>query len=289
MGSGSTAARSSLEALRLKVAAIERAGDGTEAVTGRRVALDRGAVDAALGGGLAAGVLHEILPVSVADSAAAGGFALALSLCLAPPERPLIWIRATAAMRESGELYADGLAALGLDPARLILVRLDNAAAILKAGVDTARCAALGAVIVELYGDPKALDLTSERRLLLAAEQSGVSIILLRPGARAAPGGAETRWRVASGPTRPLPMNAPGRPAFDLTLVRYRHGPPGGPWRLEWNPDAKRFEPDTGESGHIEPASEPFEPETLWRDPDALPRLEPAAPAAGGALWRAAG
>ncbi len=292
MTSRGAAAQASIEALRLRVSAIERAGDGSRAAAGRRVALDHGAVDAALGGGLSAGVLHEILPGTVADSAAAGGFALALSLCLAPSERPLIWIRSMAAVRESGELYADGLAALGLDPARLILVRLKDAAAILRAGVETARCAALGAVIVELYGDPKVLDLTSERRLLLAAEQSGVSIILLRPGARTAPGGAETRWRVASGATRPLPMNAPGRPAFDLTLVRHRHGPPAGPWRLEWNADAKRFEPDIAESGRIqsgriEPAS--FETETLWRDPDALPRLEPAAPAAGGALWRAAG
>ena len=277
-----TAARASLQTLRQKVAAIERAGDGTRAAAGRRVALDHGAVDAALAGGLAAGVLHEILPGTVADSAAAGGFALALSLCLAPSERPLVWIRSQAAVRESGELYADGLAALGLDPARLILVRLKDASAILRAGVDTARCAALGAVIVELYGDPKALDLTSERRLLLAAEQSGVSVILLRPGAKSAPGGAETRWRVASGRARPLQMNAPGRPAFDLTLVRHRHGPPGGPWRLEWNADAKRFEPDV-----IDPRR--IQPETLWRDLDAVPRLEPAAPPAGGALWRHAG
>ena len=288
MTSGGTAAQASLQALRLKVAAIERAGDGTRPAAGRRVALDHGAVDAALAGGLAAGVLHEVLPGSVADSAAAGGFALALSLCLAPPERPLVWIRAQAAVRESGELYADGLAALGLDPARLTLVRLRDAAAVLRAAVDTARCATLGAVIVELYGDPKALDLTSERRLLLAAEQSGVSLILLRPGARAAPGGAETRWQVASGTTRPLPMNAPGRPAFDLTLVRHRHGPPGGPWRLEWNRDAKRFESDAAELGRLVPGERP-DPETLWRDPDVLPRLEPAAPAAGGAVWRAAG
>ncbi len=277
-----TAAQASLDALRRKVAAIERAGDGTRAAAGRRVALDHGAVDAALGSGLAAGVLHEILPGTVADSAAAGGFALALSLCLAPSARPLVWIRSQAAGRESGELYADGIAALGLDPARLILVRLKDAGAILRAGVDTARCAALGAVIVELYGDPKALDLTSERRLLLAAEQSGVSVILLRPGAKSAPGGAETRWRVSSGRARPLPMNAPGRPAFDLTLVRHRHGPPGGPWRLEWNADAKRFEPDVIDQRRLQP-------ETLWRDPDAVPRLEPAAPAAGGALWRHAG
>ncbi|MBZ9935883.1 hypothetical protein LB518_06240 [Mesorhizobium sp. BR1-1-16] len=271
------AGRETVEALRRQVAAIERAGDGTRPLAGRRLPVDHGPVDAALGGGLAAGVLHEILPAAVADSAAAGGFALALSLCLAPAERPLVWIRAAASVRESGELHPDGLAALGLDPARLILVRLGDAASILRAGVEVARCAALGAVIVELYGDPKALDLTSERRLMLAAEQSGVSVILLRPGAKAAPGGAETRWRLASGPTRPLPMNAPGPPTFDLTLVRHRHGPPGGPWRLEWNRDAKRFEPLH------------FATETIRSDPDALPRVQPAAPLAGRALWRHAG
>ena len=261
-----------IEALRRQVAAIEAASEMPRAEAGERVPLDGGAVDAALGGGLARGRLHEILPEAVADAPAAAGFALALALRIAGAGvGPLFWIRAEMAAREFGRPHADGLAALGCDPKRLFLVRLADPLSILRAGVEVARCPAIGAVIVELQGDPKALDLTTERRLTLAAGQSGVSVLLLRPGARGAPGGSETRWRLRSGPARALPMNAPGPPTFDLTLLRHRHGPPGGPWRLEWNRDEQRF------------VSPP-----LLRDPDARPRLEPAAQPAAGALRRRA-
>ena len=267
---GKSTARVCIEALRRQVAAIEAGAEG-EGEAARRVALDRGAVDAALGGGLRAGMLHEVIPAAIADAPASSGFALGIALRAAAKGAPILWVRTRAAARETGFLHADGLAALGLDPARLVLVHLDGAVPVLSAGVDIARCTALGAAILELWGDPKALDLTSERRLLLAAEQSGVTVILLRPGARAARGGAETRWSVASGPARPLPMNAPGPPTFDLKLLRHRHGPPAGPWRLEWNRDEQRFQPPP-----------------LLRDPDAVPRVGSLAPDSRGALRRRA-
>ncbi|MCX5497686.1 hypothetical protein OSH11_23510 [Kaistia dalseonensis] len=234
-------AKATLAALRRRVAAIEASGETEGREAARIVGLDQGEVDAALGGGLACGALHEIHAAAGADNAAASGFAAALVLRAAPQDRPVIWIRQDYAERENGALHADGLAALGLDPARLILVKLRDPVAVLRAGIEVARCAALGAIIVEVWGEPKALDLTTQRRLVLAAEASGVTIFLLRPGAQPLPGSAETRWLVRAGPAAALPMNAPGHPTFDLTLLRHRHGPPGGPWRLEWNRDAQLF------------------------------------------------
>jgi protein ImuA len=250
------------------VAAIEASGEASSQPAARLFALDGGDVDAALGGGLACGTLHEIHAASGADNMAASGFAAALTLGAAQAGRPVIWIRQDYAARENGELHADGLAALGLDPASLILVKLRDPLAVLRAGIEVARCAALGAVIVEVWGEPKALDLTTQRRLVLAAEASGVTIFLLRPGAAPSPGSAETRWLVRAGAAEALAMNSPGHPTFDLTLLRHRHGPPGGPWRLEWNRDAKRFKSAA-----------------LLRHPVALPELQPPeAPAAGAVL-----
>ncbi|BCP51586.1 hypothetical protein K32_02030 [Kaistia sp. 32K] len=266
-------AKATLSALRQRIATIEAtAGMPGVASSRSRIAIDRDLVDAALGGGLARGALHEIHAATGADNIAASGFSLALALAAAPAGRPIVWIRQDYAAQEGGGLHGDGLAALGLDPAALILVRLRDSLAVLRAGGEAARCAALGAVIVEPWGEPKALDLTVQRRFQLAAEASGVTVFLLRPGARPMPGGAETRWQVAAGPATPLAMNAPGHPTFDLTLLRHRHGPPGGPWRLEWNRDEKLFKP---------PA--------LLRDPAAVPRLEPAAPPAERAAFRLAG
>lgn len=269
-------AKATLSALRQRIAAIEAtaegAGDGLAAAGPGRIALDRDRVDAALGGGLARGALHEIHAATGADNIAASGFSLALAAAAAPAGRPVVWVRQDYAAQEGGSLDGDGLAALGLDPAALILVRLRDPLSVLRAGGEAARCPALGAVIVEPWGEPKALDLTVQRRFQLAAEATGVTVFLLRPGARPKPGGAETRWQVAAGPAVPLAMNAPGHPTFDLTLLRHRHGPPGGPWRLEWNRDEKLFKP---------PA--------LLRDPAAVPRLEPAAPPAERPAFRLAG
>jgi len=265
-------AKATLSVLRQRIAAIETTADPASDNAAARIALDRDAVDAALGGGLARGALHEIHAASGADNIAASGFSLALALAAAPAGRPLVWVRQEYAARESGDLHADGLQALGLDPASLILVKLRDPLAVLRAGGEAARCASLGAVIIEPWGEPKALDLTTQRRFSLAAEASGVTIFLLRPGARPMPGGAETRWQIASGPATPMAMNAPGHPTFDLTLLRHRHGPPGGPWRLEWNRDEKCFQRPT-----------------LLRDPATLSRIEPAPRPAERAPFRLAG
>ncbi|WP_018181961.1 ImuA family protein [Kaistia granuli] len=266
-------AKATLSALRQRIATIEAtAGTPGVASSRSRIEIDRDCVDAALGGGLARGALHEIHAATGADNIAASGFSLALAVAAAPAGKPVVWVRQDYAAREGGGLDGDGLAALGLDPAALILVRLRDPLAVLRAGGEAARCAALGAVLVEPWGEPKALDLTVQRRFQLAAEASGVTVLLLRPGARPMPGGAETRWQVAAGPAAPMAMNAPGHPTFDLTLLRHRHGPPGGPWRLEWNRDEKLFKP---------PA--------LLRDPAAVPRLEPAAPPAERTAFRLAG
>ncbi|MCX5580426.1 ImuA family protein [Kaistia terrae] len=279
-------AKATLSALRQRIAAIETtarsvppaeaasSGSAPAISTSRagRIALDRDEVDLTLGGGLARGALHEIHAASGADNIAASGFSLALALAAAPAGRTIVWVRQDYAAKEGGELHADGLQALGLDPAALILVQLRDPLAVLRAGGEATRCGALGAVIIEPWGEPKALDLTTQRRFSLAAEISGVTVFLLRPGARPMPGGAETRWQIASSPATPMAMNAPGHPTFDLTLLRHRHGPPGGPWRLEWNRDEKCFQRPT-----------------LLRDPATLSRIEPAPHPAERAPFRLAG
>lgn len=238
-----TATREQLSALRRSLAEIEKVQPRTPRARQqpeRFVSIDEGAIDAAIGGGLERTALHEIVAERQADAAAARGFAAALAL-RAATSRPIVWAGHDETLFEIGQLSADGLNALGLDPSRVLLVKARDAVSALRATVEAAKCPAAGAVISEIWGSPKTLDLNATRRLMLAAGRSGVMVVLARLGVSPQPSAAETRWSVRAlssetfaGDTQ---LNTPGRPAFSLTLLRHRHGAPAGPWHVEWNAD----------------------------------------------------
>lgn len=212
------------------------AADYARREDGPRLTLGDAATDARLGGGLAEGALHEIH--AEGDEAAAAGFALLLAARSTRPG-PLVWLREDKARRD-GRIYGLGLAELGFDPGRLILVEAPDTLALLRAAGEAAACPALSGIILELAGKAAALDLTATRRLQLAAARAGMPILLLRPG-KPAPSAAHSRWQVAAAPSVQLEARAPGLPAFDLTLLRHRGGVTAFDTRLEWDPDGRAF------------------------------------------------
>lgn len=185
---------------------------------------------------------HEFYAAKEADSACLSGFVLGLAT-LSGGNRPLLWVHHERVSAKTGELYPLGVKELGVDPERLIILRANDAPSVLQAGLEGAHCPALGAVILTFWGENKAFDLTSSRRLALAAKASQLPILLIRMAALDQPSAAESRWRVASAPSRPLAANAPGLPAFSLTLLRHRAGLAPGTWHVEWNRDRQHFEP----------------------------------------------
>jgi protein ImuA len=207
-----------------------------------RIPLGHRSADACLNGGLLPGVLHEVFAADAGAEGAATGLAAALAARVGQG-RPLIWIRQDYSALEFGELSACGLLELGLDPARLVMFRAADPASALRAAGDALSCAALGAVIIEIPGMPKTLDLVTSRRLTLAAAHKGVTAFLLRFAARAQPSSAETRWLAApaqsSDPTHHQ-KNDWGFPRLQAALVRNRHGATGE-WVMEWNSDAICF------------------------------------------------
>ena len=75
--------------------------------------------------------------------------AVALSLAAkAAGGKSLLWARQSAAGYENGRPYPPGLGEIGVDPGRMVFVSAGDATAVLKAGVEAARCAALGAVVI---------------------------------------------------------------------------------------------------------------------------------------------
>jgi protein ImuA len=195
-------------------------------------------IDVCLHGGLRCGVLHEILAES-GHEAVATGFAAALSFRVAADKR-VLWIRQDFSATEFGELAATGLLELGLDPARFLLVHLANAADVLRAASDALSCAALGAIIIEIPGDPKILDMVASRRLTLACAQKGVTAFLLRFNAKPQVSTVETRWHVRVAHSLEKEEGW-GFPVFVAELMRNRHGRTGR-WIMEWSCDDGLFQ-----------------------------------------------
>ena len=207
----------------------------------RRWASGIASLDAALGGGLAYGRVHEIYAADVADAPAAAGFALALGTAMPRPGQTVLWLRSRRGLGLGGVLQGNGWNELGAAPGQALVGLVPDSLALLRAAVDALRCATLGAVIAEGWGPMRELDLTASRRLALAAQQSGVPLLLLRADARPVPSAAQTRWQVAAAPSRALPGQAPGQASFAITLLRQRSGPCGIDWQLEWNRDQRTF------------------------------------------------
>lgn len=213
------------------------------------------ALDAILGGGVARGRVHEVYAANPDDAAGVAGFAALLTAGVMCCRRPLVWLRTKRAAQVSGIIRAEGLAELcGATPRDYVFVLTEDSKALLRASLDAARCADLGVVVIEGPGRMPELDLTASRRLSLAVEKSGVTLLLLRVGADPVPSAAETRWSVESAPSCALAANAPGLPTFDIELLRQRSGPSGMRWRLEWNRDQSLFQ-NTAISGAVVPVS----------------------------------
>jgi protein ImuA len=232
----SGARMSTLASLRGSIERIEAPAD---AAAPTRVALGHADADAMLQGGLAVAAVHEVFAEG-RQSAAATGFIAGLAGRVAA-RRPLVWVRQDFTEIESGALSMSGLAELGLDPRLVVTVRAADVDTALRTAADALACDAVGAVVLEVWGEARQLDLVASRKLTLAAQASGVTGLLLRVAAEPQPSTAETRWIVRAAHSPPAShVSAWGTPVFDAQLVRNRHGPVGR-WIMEWKCDECLF------------------------------------------------
>ena len=237
-----TSARmSTLATLRGRIERLET-NDGAHCLN--KVALGHAGADLMLQGGLARAAVHEVFAAGH-QSAAATGFITGLAGRVTA-RRPLVWVRQDFTEIESGALSMSGLAEFGLDPRYLVTVRATDIEEALRTTGDALACDAVGAVVLEVWGESKQLDLVASRKLTLATQASGVTCLVLRVAATPSPSTAETRWivRAAHSPSAPV-ETAWGAPRFDVELIRNRHGLIGR-WIMEWKCDECLFsEPAT--------------------------------------------
>lgn len=192
-------------------------------------------LDAALGGGLAAG-LHEITACSALHYGAATALALALAI---RSGAEVLWIQQDFSGLEAGRLYGPGLDLFGLPLRRLLLLRAPRALDVLWAMEEALKCRALAAVVAELSEANAAADLTITRRLALAAQHNAFGF-LLRPRFARHPSAAMTRFEVESALAPADGFGGLGRSAFVLNLVKNRRGPTGR-WIVQWDHHERAF------------------------------------------------
>src|SRR6202047_5577456 len=168
------ATRTLLPELRERVRRIERSPAMAHGVLPFGVA----AIDRVLpGGGLARGALHEILGASgdEEDGALPAAFSAGIVGRLAA-QRSLGGDGMVLWCLPRPDLYGPGLAAHGLDPGRVVMVRASRDAEILWAMEEGLRAPGIVAVV----GEIGSLPMVASRRLQLAAERSGIMAFLLR-------------------------------------------------------------------------------------------------------------
>ena len=273
--------------LRRDIAAI----DGRLATT--RLPLGVESLDSALAGGLALGRVHMLCGRPGHDGALTG-FALALLrriLAHVDAAAPIVWCPAAAASG-SGMLYAAGLAAMGIDPGRLLIVDSPSPGARLAALEDILRTEGLAAVIVEYDRVSQSSDywMRLARRAQLAAEASGVTGLLL--GWPVAASGFDSLWQIApSQPPGDVRAGAahPWHPCWQVGL---RHARGGRPWksRLSWDAHANTLsELPSDEVASDTPEMLPFTRPGRSGSPLPLRTLRPSQAAERGTADKLAG
>lgn len=155
---------------------------------------------------------------------------------------PILWVQDARAAQEGGVPCQRGIGQLGL---KMPILRIAARSAVdaLWAMEEGLECAALSAVVGEIWGNPKALDFTATKRLALRARRSGLPVWLLRPDGVADLSVAPDRWRVEPAPSvdNPWDMRAPGRARWRADLFRTRRGAPAQ-WVAEHDPAAHRLD-----------------------------------------------
>jgi protein ImuA len=188
-------------------------------------ALDRHLPD----GGLACGGLHEVVPEE-GGTAAAFGFLVALLARLPKEARPLFFVMPGYGFSPYGRLSGHGLSALGLDPARLIVVETAHRRDTLWVLEEALRSGVPAAV----FGIVDKLDLKLSQRLQLTAADAGLPLFLLRPAQLLESSAAATRWRIGTAEAARDRFGLFARARWHLLLERCRNGR-AGEWIVEYD------------------------------------------------------
>ena len=259
-----------IDALRARIAKIE---GHTQSLNGdvKTKVWTSGLVelDAALGGSFGLGALHEIMPASPVDVPVASAFAFGL-LARLPRHGPVLWCINNLGSAEHGAPYMPGLAAFGINPARIINIKVRHPRDLSFVLEEAAKLPSLAAIIAE--GPPPSF--TGSRRLALLLATSNVPMLFLVDGKISQGSAAETRVVVSPVSAPGSDVDAPGPPAFNIILARNRNGRPGVSFQTVFDHAKLCFSPIR--SASLSGAASDSIPDRQFSVDDAQPRHQRA-------------
>jgi protein ImuA len=171
------------------------------------------------------GAIHEFISDGPESSASTAGFISGLVSPLMNKGGAGIWIGC-------GKIYPPALQQFGIDPSRIIFIRLSKEKDLLWAIEESLKCHGLAAVIADI---PE-ISFTASRRFQLAVEQSQVTGFIHRSNPRNLQNNAAvSRWRIKPAPTESFDaLPGLGFPRWQVELLKIRNGKPGC-WEIEWS------------------------------------------------------
>lgn len=189
--------------------------------------------------------LEEARARATADWGAALAFALLRTAEV--QTRPLLLAAACPWLRERGEPFARGLAGIGLEPGRLVLVRAEREAEALWALEEALKSGAVGGAVAAADG----CSFLMSKRIDFAARKGGATAVLVAMGGTADLSIARLRWRIAAeaSAAHPFDRRAPGAWRISAELTRRRDGPLGA-WILEHDDETHRLRLAAGLADH---------------------------------------
>ena len=188
------------------------------------------------------GTIHELISESMEEAASSSGFISGLLSFLMQKGGVALWINS------SGQLFAPAISTFGLEPDRILFVKMKKQSDILWALEEGLKCEGVQVVIAEVQD----IDFVQSRRLQLAVEKSKVTGFVLRLQPRFLGATAcAARWHV-----RPLPsdvqegMPGVGFPQWEVELLKVRNGNPSI-WEVEWKQNQLRAKRKSASSKNI--------------------------------------
>lgn len=185
---------------------------------------------------LPAGLVQEIYTDGARDSGASLAFALTQARSLLTTRRSTIYyVQLASEGQFFGLPYGPGLHWFGIDPAKLVIVRVTDMTDFLWATEEATACRAVAAIVAEVKGNPKLLSFTASRRLSLRASANRVSLFMLRASSRRESSAGHLRWRVMPhrSARHAFDDRAPGNARWHLKLERGRIAGNQVDWMLE--------------------------------------------------------
>jgi protein ImuA len=170
--------------------------------------------------------IHEFVSSEPESAAVTTGFISALVSLLMNKGGACVWIGSTE------KIFPPALLQFGIDPARIIFIKLEKENDLLWATEESLKCHGLAAVVAELPW----LSFTVSRRFQLAVEQSQVTGFIHRTNIKVLNINATvSSWKINPLPSEPFDaLPGLGYPRWNVELLKIRNGKPGV-WQMEWS------------------------------------------------------